>query len=145
MYERLLDKNREPTLKEIYETIGSEEVKLLEEFEGFLYNNYELLSELRFPFGNDYGWGIKYSHKSKHLCYVFPEKGAFTVTIQLGKNELPRLNEKLPVLLPKTNELWKNRYPCGDGGWIHYRVLKQAELNDVKELISIKKKPIKRF
>jgi Protein of unknown function (DUF3788) len=101
------------------------------------------LSELRFPFGNNYGWGTKYSHKYTQLCYVLFEKGAFTITIQLGKNQLPKLHEKLSAFSPKTNELWKNRYPCGEGGWIHYRVLDQEDLNEIKELIIIKRKPIK--
>ena len=144
MYERLLDKNTEPTLEDIHEALGNEAVKLLEQFEEFLRNNYDLSSEIRFPFGNEYGWGTKYSHKSKHLCYLFFEKGAFTVTIQLGKNELSKLHERLPFLSPKANELWTNRYPCGDGGWIHYRVLNQVELKDVEELICIRKRPIKR-
>jgi hypothetical protein len=142
MYERMLDTDRQPTLEEIHETIGSNGVKLLEELEGFLTNHYDLLSEVRFPFGNNYGWGMKYSHKSKHLCYIFFEKGAFTVTIQLGKKELPALQEKLPALSPKTNEIWENRYPCGDGGWIHYRVLIQLDLQDIKELITVKIKPM---
>lgn len=143
MYERLLDKNTQPTLGDIHEAIGNEGVKLLDELEKFLYSRYDISAEMRFPFGDGYGWGKKYSHKSKHLCYVFFEKGAFTVTIQLGKNELSKLNETLPHLSPEANELWRNRYPCGDGGWIHYRVLNQVELRDVEELICIKKRPIK--
>ncbi|MGQ9691179.1 MAG: hypothetical protein ACUVQY_07965 [Thermoproteota archaeon] len=31
----------------------------------------------------------------------------------------------------------KNRYPCGEGGWMHHRVLFQRELEDVEELIKI--------
>ncbi|QUH30597.1 DUF3788 domain-containing protein [Vallitalea guaymasensis] len=144
MYERLLDKNNQPTINQIYDTIGDNGITLLQELEQFLSNNYDIISELKFPFGNNYGWGTKYSHKSKHLCYVFYEKEAFTVTIQIGKNELPKLLEKLPDMLPKTNDLWENRYPCGSGGWIHYRVLNKTELNDIKELIKIKKRPVEK-
>ncbi len=144
MYERLLDKSKTPTMEEIYDTVGMSGVKLLKELEHFLFSNYDILSELKFPFGNNYGWGTKYSHKSKHICYVFYEKGSFTVSIQIGKNELHKLYEKLPTFLPKTKELWDNRYPCGEGGWIHYRIMNESELNDIKELITIKKKPIKK-
>lgn len=142
MYERLLDKNKKPTMDEVYEVLGKDGVELLKILEGFLNTHYTLSAELRFPFGNSYGWGIKYSHKNTHLCYLFFEKGAFTITIQLGKNELPKLSEKLPALSPKTNELWENRYPCGEGGWIHYRVLDQDDLKQIIELISIKKRPV---
>jgi len=142
MYERFSDKNRQPTKSEIYETIGGDKVEILKELEQFLSDNYNIVSELKFPFGNNYGWGTKYSHKNTHLCYVFFEKGAFTVTIQLGRNQLPKLYEKLSSLSPKTNELWEKRYPCGEGGWIHYRILNHEDLNEIKELIIIKKKPI---
>lgn len=143
MYERLLDKSRKPELSEIYESMGDKGVALFEKLEDFLTGSYSLLSELRFPFGNNYGWGMKYSHNYKHLCYAFFENGAFTVMIQIGKNEISKLYEKLPQFSQKTNELWKKRYPCGNGGWLHYRILTESDLNDIIELIIIKKSPLK--
>ena len=142
MSERMLNKEMEPSPEEIYEVIGSEGVGILEDFEQFLRSSYDLVTELRFPFGNKYGWGIKYSHRTKHLCYVFPEKGSFTVTIQIGA-ESAKLEAKLASFLPRTQELWKRRYPCGNGGWVHYRVFDRKELEDIKEMIKIKKSPIK--
>lgn len=141
MYERLLDKNSEPNLEEINILLGKDAAELLKKLESFLSSNYDLSIELKFPFGNNYGWGRKYSHKKTHLIYAFFEKGVFTVTIQLGKNEVPKLFAALPYLSAKTRELWENRYPCGEGGWIHYRVLDDTGLKDVEELIEIKKKP----
>lgn len=129
---------------EIYGTMGPESTALFGSLESFLRDSYDLNTELRFPFGNTYGWGNKYSHKSKHLCYVFFEKGAFTVTIQIGKAELPKVYEALGGLLPKTKRLWENRYPCGEGGWLHYRVLNIAELEDVEKLIMVKKSPVRK-
>jgi hypothetical protein len=35
------------------------------------------------------------------MCFL--KKGAFTITIQLGNNQLPKLYEKLSALSPKTN------------------------------------------
>ena len=144
MYERMLNKEIKPTLYDIHNTIGIRNKELLDELDKFLMSSYDLKSQIRFPFGNNYGWGIKYSHKSKHLCYVFPEHNAFTVTIQIGKNDVEKLNKILKSLLPKTQELWQNRYPCGSGGWLHYRVFTHNELQDVKKLITIKKNPPKK-
>lgn len=53
-----------------------------------------------------------------------------------------RLYEKLESFLTKTKELWNRRYPCGEGGWLHYRVFSFEEIEDIKELIKIKKSPI---
>jgi hypothetical protein len=90
-------------------------------------------------------WGYKYTHGNKHLCYLFFERGGFTIMIQIGKNELKKLYDGLDLMLPKTRQLWENRYPCGEGGWLHYRVETGNELNDVKKLIAIKKKPVNRL
>jgi len=144
MYERLLDKKNPPTTDFIREFIGAKSYNVLLQFEGFLGNNYHLSKEMKFPFGNNYGWGYKYKHKSSHLCYVFFESGAFTVTLQLGDNCVCKIEQILPGLSQKAKELWQNRYPCGEqGGWIHYRVLDPDELNDVLEFVKVKKKPIR--
>lgn len=140
---RLTNPAAPPTQDEISALLGKKPAERMEKLEAFLYSAYELNRELKFPFGDSYGWGYKYSHKSKMLCYLFFEKDAFTVTLSIGKPELPRLQKELPSLLPKTQELWQNRYPCGEGGWIHYRVLCEEELVDVEKLISIRKKPKK--
>ncbi len=142
MYERLLDKNNPPTTEFIRAYIGIKSHTVLLQFEDFLSNNYHLSKEMRFPFGNSYGWGYKYSHKSSHLCYVFFESGAFTITLQLGDNCVSKIEQILPNLSQKAKELWQNRYPCGEqGGWIHYRVIDTNELNDIFEFLKIKKKP----
>jgi hypothetical protein len=142
MHERLLDKNNPPASDFIREFIGAKGYTALLQFEDFLSNHYHLSREMKFPFGSHYGWGYKYSHKASHLCYVFFEAGAFTVTLQLGDNCVPRLEAILPHLSQKAKELWQNRYPCGEqGGWLHYRVMDKDELNDVLELVKVKKKP----
>ena len=143
MYERLLKKNEPPTSGFIEDYLGEQSYALLTELEKQLSNNYQLSKELKFPFGNNYGWGYKYSHKTSHICYVFFELGAFTVMLQLGDNCVAKVQEALTNLLPKTYDLWQNRYPCGEqGGWVHYRVLNEDEIKDIMELIKIKKKPI---
>ena len=142
MYERLLDKSVTPDEAVIQEYLGRQSHERLDIFENRLKAGYQLARELKFPFGNSYGWGYKYSHKRSHLCYAFFEKDAFTVTLQIGDKQVPLLESLLPSLLQKTRDLWDNRYPCGErGGWVHYRVLADDELTDVVELLAIRKKP----
>ena len=145
MYERLLNKDIIPAADQIAAHIGKKSGGLLNKLEKSLREKYDIVRELRFPFGNSYGWGFKYSHKKKHLCYVFFEKNAITITIQIGNNEVPRLNEQLNSFLPKTKKFWDERYPCGKGGWIHYRAQADNELADILKLIEIKKKPVKKM
>lgn len=37
-----------------------------------------------------------------------------------------------------TRDYIDNRYPCGDGGWIHYRVTREEHFDDIKTLLSVK-------
>ena len=101
MYERLLDKAITPTDDYIQEYLGMESYGNLIQFEKMLSNSYDLDRKLKFPFGNNYGWGYKYSHRLNHLCYAFFESGAFTVTLQLGDACVPTINKILPALSEK--------------------------------------------
>lgn len=143
MYERLLNKEVAPTLQEIITYIGKQSNELLETFEKALNDRYDIIRELRFPYGNSYGWGFKYSHKKQHLCDVFFEKNAITITIPIPSKAVEKLNKELKYFLPKTKKVWKERYPCGDGGWVNYRILHNRELMDCIKLIETKKKPVK--
>jgi len=142
MYERLLDKNVIPDMATIREHLGEKSYERLAAMESQLHEGYQLSRELKFPFGSSYGWGYKYSHKSSHLCYAFFEKNTFTVMLQIGDKQVPILEGQLSLLLQKTQDLWENRYPCGErGGWVHYRIFTNDELTDVIKLIAIRKKP----
>lgn len=143
-YARMLDKRKKPTDEAIDRYLGEESAARLHALEDHLRQTYTLNRELRFPFGNNYGWGYKYSHGRKHLCYAFFEDGAFTVTLQIGDEGAPIVEEQLATFLPQTQDLWRNRYPCGEqGGWMHFRVLSDDILTDIYALIAIKVKPPK--
>ena len=40
--------------------------------------------------------------------------------------------------LLETKKLIDNKYPCGSGGWIHYRVLTWQQLEDVFKMLRLK-------
>lgn len=144
MFERMLDKHHCPDEKEIASYIGNDEVLRLKALEDRLHAAYDIHRELCFPFGNAYGWGYKYSHKSTHLCHVFFEDKAINMMLQLGDKVVSAVEKALPDLSMKTNQYWKERYPCGDhGGWVNYRILSDEDLNDALCLLAIRKKPMK--
>lgn len=142
MYERMLDKARRPSPQDVRRALGEAAYALLCELEAQLQSRYRLAAELRFPFGDNYGWGYKYSHGTFHLCYAFFEQGAFTVMVQVGDARVPALERALPSLSAKARNLWQNRYPCGErGGWVNVRVLEGADLADALQFIAAKKAP----
>ena len=145
MYERMLDGGHRPSTLEIQNTLGMKACAYLNLLETRLADLYDLRKELRFPFGNDYGWGVKYSHKAVHLVYVFFEQGAFTVMLQIGDARVPLMKESLSSWSEKARTLLENRYPCvEEGGWIRYRILEQEEIEEIIRLIMIKKAPPKK-
>lgn len=79
---RMLDKTNEPNIDEIRDWVSESFFEYINIFEDRLNERYDLKKELKFPFGNDYGWSFKYSHKSKYLAYLFFEKNFLTITLQ---------------------------------------------------------------
>lgn len=143
MYERMLNKKNIPTMDEIQETMGKAALEILNQFESFLVELYDLHRELKFPFGKNYGWGYKYSHKNKHLCYLFFEQGGFTIFTQIGDKQIFEMEDKLLFLSDKAKEIWDRRYPCGEhGGWINYRVISEEDMMEALVFIKVKVKPI---
>ena len=95
--------------------------------------------ELKFPFGNNYSWGYKIDNKSKHLLYIFFEKGSITIMTQIKEIKTEKQIEKYNKISDEGKKYWKNKYPCGEnGGWIHYRVINKKHLKDIGIYLSIK-------
>lgn len=134
MYERMLDKQVMPTIEEMTEYCGSnaERFSMLNEWMG---TTFETEQKVVFPYGNSYGWGIAHRKKKKLICNVFAEDGAFTVMMRLSNEQYEAIYDQLEKY---TQEYIDNKYLCGDGGWIHYRVTCDEHFEDVKKLLSIK-------
>jgi len=144
MYERMLNKEIVPTEDNIKEFIGENAVKNMDLLKYSLEKVMKISTELRFPYGNKYGWGYKFSDdKNKHLLDLFFEKGSINImlrTVIKTKIEIEKYNK----LSEEGKQYWENKYPCGNGGWIHYRVKNKKHLKDIGIFLSIKtKKEIK--
>ena len=137
----MLDKKIVPTPKIIKEYMGKDAVENSEILKKSLKNVLDINIELKFPFGNNYGWGYKVSNKSKHLFYLFFEKNSFTIMLQINKIKTEKELEQYNKLSEEGKEYWNNRYHCGEnGGWIHYRVLNKKHLKDIGIFLSIRTK-----
>jgi hypothetical protein len=130
----MLDKQNKPTMKAFFSYCGNTSA-LFEKLNLFLTDELKMDAMMRFPYGNSYGWGLKYSLKRKHICDVFAEKDAFTVMLRLSNTQFEK---EYDDMTDYTKEYIDNKYPCSDGGWIHYRVLKEEHLQDIEKLLQIK-------
>ena len=138
-YQRLLDEKNKPSDKEIAKFIGATVLPRWKDLRNFLSANYDFTPELIY-YGSKYGWCFRYRRKGKTLCVLYPEKGAFTVLVTLGKKEIGEVNENLALFNKDTQRVFVDAHQYHDGKWIYKRVLKRRDVEDVRGLISIKKK-----
>lgn len=134
MYERMLNKQEVPTRADMSLFCG--------DMAGDFNHLNEWLSEMgqtnqkiTFPYGNHYGWAITHRKGSKLVCQIFPEKEAFTVMMRLTNKQFASIYDRLEN---RTKELIDNKYPCNDGGWIHFRILNQQQIRDIHILLATK-------
>jgi hypothetical protein len=137
-YERMLDGEHQPTEPDILKTIGKKEVWL--DLKQYLEQNYDFVPELVF-YGAKYGWTIRYRKSGKTLCSLFPEKGAFTVLLVLGKQETEKALSMLDEFSTRVGKLVNGAEQRRDGRWLWIRVLTSVDADDVKELLKVKRKP----
>ena len=134
MYDRMLDKQNMPTLDDMAAYCG-ECRELFVQINSWLSNVCNSAQEISFPYGNNYGWAVAHRKKKKLICNVFAEYGAFTVMIRLSNEQFRSVYDQLEK---ETQEWIDRRYPCGDGGWLHYRVTSEAHYFDIQKLLEVK-------
>lgn len=138
MYERMLNKLEKPTSSDLNQYCGSTS-EMFQTLNSFLTNDYKTTQEIRFPYGKDYGWCITHRKGKKLVCDIFAEVDAFTIMLRLSNEQF---DEVYNGLQPYAKQLIDNKYPCGGGGWIYYRVTSVETLNDIKTLLTIKFKKL---
>lgn len=137
MYERMLNKHAVPTLADMTAFCG-ENAERFAQINEWLTRTYGTEQKIVFPYGNQYGWGIAHRKKSGLLCNIFAERGAFTVMLRLSDRQFESVYSRLQA---DTREQIDRKYPCGSGGWIHYRVTCRAQYDDIQTLLSVKCAP----
>lgn len=139
-YQRMLDKEHEPSEREVFSYLGNNAKEAWADIISFLKTNYDFLPELDFG-GAKYGWSIRYRRSGKSLCTLYPEKGSFTILIVLGKKEVIEFKEKISDFSEGFIALFNNARQFHDGRWLWIRVLEKSDAEDVKRLLIIKRKP----
>jgi len=134
MYERMLDKQITPSLENLLNYCGARK-KLWIALDSALKKDFAAQTVIRFPYGKDYGWSVKYSKGSKHICDIFAERGAFTVFLKLSDAAFASLESELSVY---AKDIYAHKYPCANGGWIYYRVLSAENAAEIQKILRAK-------
>ena len=139
----MFDNAIKPTEKDILRFLEKPASIAWIDLRSFLDINYDFVPETTF-YGKKYGWTVRYRRSGKTLCSLFPEKGSFTILLVFGKNEIQKFEELELEFSQEIVQLYENTKKLHDGKWLWIRVHKSEELEDVKMLITIKKKPKKK-
>ena len=134
MYERMLDKQRQPTPAKMADYCG-EQAKAFLCLNDWLSQCHGTQQKVGFPYGNGYGWGVAHRKKQKLICHVFVEAGAFTVMLRLSRAQFAAVYDDLQ---PYARDYVDHAYPCGDGGWVHYRVSAPNQEADIRRMLAVK-------
>ncbi len=138
----MTDKEHKPTDKEMTDFIGAPAREAWDELKRFIEENYDIIPETVFG-GAKYGWGVKYRKSGKTLCTLMPEKGRLTVLIVLGKEESEKALSMRNELSPKMHRQIQDTKQLHDGRWLWMGVMKKEDVDDLKKLLPIKRKPKK--
>lgn len=138
-YERMLDKAHQPTDQEMLETI--QDTTLWVQMREYLAAAYDIPPEL-INYGT-YGWTLRYRKGGRTLCSLYPERGAFSMLIVLGKKEVENALAIVEQFNAKIRQVFAETPQLHDGRWLWIRVLEQSDVDGIIELLKLKRKPKK--
>lgn len=139
-HQRMLDKDHKPSEQDMLSYLGGKAAEAWADIVSFLSTRYDFSPELDYG-GAKYGWSIRYRRSGKSLCTLYPERGAFTILIVLGRKEVAQFEEHMSEFSPAFVELFKSARQFHDGRWLWARVLDDSHTEDIKRLLIIKRKP----
>ncbi|MFN8376422.1 MAG: DUF3788 domain-containing protein [Anaerolineae bacterium] len=137
--QRMLDKHHPPTSAEMMAIIGSRS-PLWADLRQCIEKDYDIPPEILFG-GKEYGWLIHYRKGGRTLCDLYPEHGAFTVLVVLGKQETQQALAQLDTLSAAVRHSIENTTPLHDGLWLWLKPDVPDDIASIKTLLRLKRKP----
>lgn len=138
---RLLNSEITPDYENIIQFIGRRKVQnTWIDLLAFIDNSYNLDKKILFG-GKKYGWAVQYKKSKKTIVTIFPERESFTVLLIFGKSELEKISDKKGIFSKTLIDKIDNTKQYHDGKWVWIKYQNGFVIDDIKELIKIKRKP----
>ena len=134
MYDRMLDRQNRPTFDDMTAYCGKG-MELFVRINEWLSNACMTPEDIEEHLLEIFGWAVTHRKKKKLVCNVFAENDAFTVMLRLSNEQFHLVYDQVEK---ETQECIDNKYPCGNGGWIHYRVTSEAHFCDIQKMLEMK-------
>lgn len=90
--------------------------------------------------GKKRGWSLRYK-KTKAFCTFLPEYRMFSTTVVLGRAEREKFEERRYVWRPQVVKLYDEAKTYIDGKWLTVAISSKDDLNDVRDLLTMKRPP----
>jgi len=132
--------DREPTEEEMVRFLGRQAGKMWKQIAQYMRENYDF-EPVREKGGMDAT--VRYRKSGKTLLTFYPKGGEITVLIILGKDEVQKFESSRGEFSPEIVELFTSTKQYHDGRWLHIRVPPFDNLEDIKKLLLMKRKPKK--
>ncbi|MBN2015349.1 DUF3788 domain-containing protein [Candidatus Dojkabacteria bacterium] len=134
-----LDKEKQPTTRKINEVLGKSK-SLWKCLKKFVEDSYRVEGEYKY-YGKNSGWVIRYKKSGRSLLTFNPLESRFEILVVLGKKEtVEARKEKFGANI--TN-IFKKAKQYHDGKWLFITVSSKKDIEDIKKLLIIKRKPKK--
>ncbi len=147
MHKRMADKSIQPSDEDMISTIGQPIAGACTALRQFLVDTYHIAPIFNSG-GQKYGWNLQHRIGGRPLCEMYPEHGSFTALVILGKADLEQALARLDSFGPTVRQALVESPRYHDGCWMYIRVADsltcQQDVQDIEQLILIKKRPPRR-
>lgn len=86
------------------------------------------------------GWNVKYQKAGRALCTLYLMPGYFIALVVVGSKERPEAELLMPTCSPYTQALFARTSAVMGGQWLMIHVTEEPVLEDVKQLIQVRRK-----
>ncbi len=129
------DKQRQPTPTEILDVLGPA-ATAWGAFGQHLREAYRVEEDLKFMYGEKYGWALRFRRRGRLLTALYPASGAFVVQVILGGAALEQAQRS--DLGQNARRALAAAKPYPEGKWLFIRVESQTDSDDARQLVALK-------
>ncbi len=133
-----------PESCELVDLMGIGVFAVWQEIEDYIMANYRMVTS--WDVGRKAGiYEYKFRQGSKTLCALYAREKGFGFMVIFGKNERERFEAVREHFSTYIQSVYDNTHQYHDGKWLMFDVADDSHLSEIKDLINIKKKPVKQI
>lgn len=128
-------KDRPPTTPEILTAVGPA-LKSWNELGRWMRESLSAQSDLKYLYGEKYGWALRFQIRSKLLSALYPTEKGFTAQVILNRAALERASHL--KLGKNAKQAIDRAHLYAEGKWLLIPVESERDAEDVKRLLTLK-------